>query len=377
MRLFYLPIEAYPERYTELLRQWTVQRWGSRSDIELHVVNGDLLSSGIGVGQVLDAFGRTYWSTTQIAALVRLLRDVGATSSDVIYFDDLFTPGYEAVPYILDQLPVEARPRIFARNHAQSVDPNDFVFPMRRWMRRYEELVYRTAAGVICASTVHAEMMEAALLDTTAIHVLGLPYDTVDVRARGPQVVAPCSSRPLKVVYSSRLDAEKCPHFFMDVVEAALLRRPGIDFVVCTGAAKLRSNDPTALVRLHSLAAARAIRVAVSQTKPTYYTELATARVQLNTAKQDFISYTAIEASTFGTPTLAPAFRSFPETLRNRSAQLYAPWCVDEAVNKLLSLLDGSAEGTDVEWLARVQHQTLDRILAVFRDEPVPAWASQ
>ena len=41
------------------------------------------------------------------------------------------------------------------------------------------------------------------------------------------------------------------------------------------------------------------VRVVTKATKLDYYTELANSRVQLNTARQDFISYTAIEASTF------------------------------------------------------------------------------
>lgn len=366
MKIYYMPLEPYQERYTELLTNWTVERWMDRPGVDLVTVHGQKLGEGINVGSVLDAYGRCYWSMTQIGYLVKELRDRPPRSNDVIYFDDMFTPGYEALPYILDQLPVVNRPRIFARNHAQSVDPDDFVFPMRRWMRHFEKLVYQTATGIICASTVHKEMMESAMLDDCPIHVLGLPFDALDVRSRGPAELASFEDRPRQVIYASRFDREKQPHFFMDVVEEARARKLDVSFVVCTGATEMRSNDRSALTRLEALRVAGMVQVQTNLTKNAYYALLANSRVQLNTARQDFISYTAIEASTFKTPTLAPAFRSFPEALRSRADQLYVPWSVEEATDKLSNLLEkGSQYGAD--YLSFDQNGTLDRILELFQ----------
>lgn len=369
MRVFYLPLESYRERYTELLTRWTLTRWAQDTTVRVLPVIGNHLpaAESIQVGTVLDAHGRSFYAATQIAALVRAMRDEGARSEDVIYLDDMFTPGYEAIPYILDQLLPSYRPRVFARNHAQSVDPDDFVFPMRRWMRLYERMVFETASGIICASTVHKEMMEAAMLDRCPTHVLGLPYDAADViNIAGAHTL--WKDRPTKVIYASRFDREKQPHFFMDIVEESHAKHPGqIDFVVCTGGESLRSNDHTALKRAWDLIRDGSLRLRTSCSKKDYYAELGTARVQLNTARQDFISYTAIEASTLGTPTLAPAFRSFPEALRNRERVLYVPWSVDDAVTKLTRLLREGDDPEETAVLSRQQHGTLDRILAVMK----------
>lgn len=364
MKVLYLPLEPYRERYTELLTNWTEKRLRDRG-VEFKTIYGQRFGEGINVGQVLDAHGRSYWSTTQVAALVREMQ--GDLSDTVIYLDDLFTPGYDALPYIIRQMSESKRPRIYARNHAQSVDPDDFTFPMRDWMRPYEEMVYATASGIICASTIHKEMMEIARLPTHHVHVLGLPYDEEDVRSRVEGALQPHAERPMRVVYASRLDREKQPWFLLDVVDAVHKTMPGVEFVVCTGSANPRSNDPDSLVRLRRYAEEGRIQIAAGLTKAEYYKVVATSRVQLNTARQDFISYTAIEASTFRTPTLAPAFRSFPECLRNRASQLYAPWSVEEAAEKLKRLLVDGDDDAEVGVLSSDQHASLDRIISLFQ----------
>jgi len=375
MRVFYLPLEAYQERYTESLAGWTIGRFSANPKMDVTVVEGNLLPGGgeIKTGAVLDAHGRSYWSATQIAALVATLRRDGASSEDVIYMDDMFTPGYEAIPYILSQTPASCRPKLFARNHAQSVDPDDFTFRMRAWMRPYEEMLYASADGVICASSAHAEAMKIAMLDQhrASIHVLGLPYDHNAVRSLYPAPVLPLDERPLQVIYCSRFDAEKQPHLFMDIVEAS---DPQIKFVMCTGGLEVRSSA-TALERLSQLERSGRVHVLRGCTKSGYYEQLANSRVQLNTARQDYISYTAIEASSFGTPTLAPAFRAFPQTLRNNLRHLFVPWSLEDAVAKLDALVMLPQLSDSDGWLAKTQHATLDRIAALFNDDhPIEQW---
>lgn len=363
-RIFYLPLEPYQERYTESLTGWTVSRFSAEPDVSLVTIEGRSLPGNgkINVGSVLDAHGRAYWSATQIAELVRTLHSTETSSEDAIYLDDMFTPGYEAIPYILNQMPGSRAPRVFARNHAQTVDPDDFTFKMRAWMRSYEKMVYSSAAAIFCASSAHRELMEVAMLDRERadISVVGLPYDHNAVRAIYPYPLVPLIDRPHRVIYSSRFDVEKQPHFFMDVVEASDAR---IEFVLCTGGDQVRSTDRRALLRLSELERSGRITVRRGCKKATYYATLASCRAQINTARQDFISYTAIEASSFQTPTLAPAYRSFPEALRNNPRYLFVPWSVKDAVNKLYELVFYPQQEDADGWLARTQHDTLDRIL--------------
>lgn len=367
MKIYYMMLEPYPERYTELLTNWTISRF-EKLGHSVEPVYGLKLPAapeGISVGAVLDAYGRSHWGLTQVAELVRLLRD-RPYEADLIYFDDLFTPGYEALPYILDQLPPASahQPLIVARNHAQSVDPDDFTFPMRRWMRPFEQMVYSTANKIVCASTVHRELMAVAGFDTRIVEVIGLPYDREDVLSRAKPIH--WQDRDKLVVYSSRLDTEKQPFFFAEVVERVTDKRPDIHFAILTGAKGLRSSQVGAVTKLQDLERRGLLAVHANLSKQAYYGYLAGARVQLNTARQDFISYTAIEASTFGVPTVAPAFRAFPECLRNRPTQLYVPWSVEDAADKVIRMVDEGDDPREIEALAYDQDKTLDRISALF-----------
>lgn len=373
MRIYYLPLEGYRERYTEQLQRWTISGLSRSPRAAVRVIQGTALTDEVNTGSVLDAYGRCYFSTTQIAALVKALQEQRLAQNDVIYLDDMFTPGFAAIPYILEQLPRQFRPRVYVRNHAQSVDPDDFTFNMRHWMRHYEQMVHHTeSVTILCSSTVHKEMMRAASLEGD-IRVVGHVYDSPDVLRTLGGAPQPWRNRERKVIYSSRLDAEKQPHFFMDVVERTRALDRGIEFVVCTGSPEVKSTDATALVRLRALEEQGAVSIKRKCTKPEYYGHLASSRVQLNTAKQDFVSYTALEASTFSTHTLAPAFRSFPEALRNDRGHLFVPWSVEDAVDKLVALVDTDVT-PDVGWLARAHSGTAERILDLMYGREIKNW---
>jgi hypothetical protein len=372
MRIFYLPLEPYKERYTEQLDRWTLNRWGKDSSVTLVPVYGDAAQQHISTGTVLDAHGRPKYAASQVARLVGLLASVVTSPEDVIYFEDMFTPGFEAIPYIFDQLPPQSRPRVYVRNYAQSVDPHDFTHSMRRWMRKYEEMVYETVDGVFCASTAHEQLMRVAGLPTHHVHVVGLPFDLADVLQTVSYADRASTGHAPQVIYSSRLDAEKNPHFLCDLISAC----SEIDFLICTGAEDIRSNDASVLERLRTLEKQQRVRVQRRSTKKQYYAQLACSRVQLNTAYQDFVSFTALEASAFGVPTLAPAYMSFPEALRKDPSQLYIPNSVEDASKKLRALLDDeSSMRLDPTWLSRVHDKTLDRMMSVFKGQPYTAWA--
>jgi glycosyltransferase involved in cell wall biosynthesis len=356
--IYYLNIESYQARYTDSLTYWTTSRLKARN-IPFVCVEGITVSDGIKVGRVLDARGRGIYGLTQMTKLIELSQYF--QDGDVIYLDDMFTPGYEAIPYLLDQLNVKVS--IVARNYAQSVDIDDFTFGMRRWMRPFEQMVSNSAQTILVGSTCHKELMQVAMLECPT-HVVGLPFDKYAVlRLAGDLPL--WKYKPKQVIFSSRFDAEKQPHFFMDVVEQVLSIDSSVQFCICTGASSLRSNDPTALTRLESLAATGSIRVHENLTKEAYYRTLKNSRVQFNCAKQDFISFTAIEASTLGVPTLAAAYKSFPETLFNNHKQLYIPWSVESAVQQILYLLDNEQDAEVVKRVSDYNHECLDRIIDI------------
>ena len=54
-----------------------------------------------------------------------------------------FNPVLKSLPYILDQVDADQRPKIYVRCLAQAIDPDDFVhvWGMAGWMSTYEKMV--------------------------------------------------------------------------------------------------------------------------------------------------------------------------------------------------------------------------------------------
>jgi glycosyltransferase involved in cell wall biosynthesis len=348
MKVWYLPLEPYRERYTELLEGWTVSRWRGRG-LDVEALHGPETRDTIRTGRVLDAHGRCAWALSQTAALIARLPEV--QDEDVIYVEDMFHPGWEALPYVLHQ--TGQRPRVFTRNYAQSVDVHDFTFQMRRWMRSYELMVDRTATAILCASSVHADEMRVGGFEGR-IEVVGLPFDADDVRRRAG---TPPGGRLRRAAFASRFDPEKQPLFMLRV--AAALDERGWETWLCTAADEVRSSDPTIVEAVLDAERGGLVQIERRTTKARYYQILAESSVLLNTSLQDYVSFALLEASALGTPAAVPAYKSFPEVFAGATRQMYRPWDAEDAADCATRALK---ECADAEGPAAYHHGTLDRV---------------
>ena len=109
-KLFYMGLESYEARYTLQLTEWN-RRVFERRGLDVVYVPGETLDNtrAISVGQVLDAHGRSYFAMSQMMNLVQMMREGEVTGEDVIYFEDMFQPGFESLGYIMNQIPREQR----------------------------------------------------------------------------------------------------------------------------------------------------------------------------------------------------------------------------------------------------------------------------
>jgi len=143
-KLIYMGLESYEGRYTLQLQDWSERAFQKRG-VDYVIVPGQVIDNtkSIQVGQVLDAHGRSFFSMSQMMNLVQMMRSGEVTGEDAIFFEDMFSPGFESLPYIMCQIPEEQRPQIFVRCLAQAVDPDDFVhvWGMSKWMSLYEAMV--------------------------------------------------------------------------------------------------------------------------------------------------------------------------------------------------------------------------------------------
>ena len=186
-KLFYMGLESYQARYTLQLTEWN-RRVFERRGLDVVYVQGETLdnTNAISVGQVLDAHGRSYFSMSQMMNLVKLMREGQVTADDVVYFEDMFTPGIESLPYIMDQIPENQRPRVFVRCLAQAIDPDDFVhvWGMAKWMSTYEQMVNCFVTGVLATNEEMVAHMRIANWTAPIYNISGLAFGKEEVLER-------------------------------------------------------------------------------------------------------------------------------------------------------------------------------------------------
>jgi hypothetical protein len=368
-KLFYMGLESYEARYTLQLTEWNTRVF-ERRGINYVIVPGNTIDNtqSISVGQVLDAHGRSYFSMSQMMNLVQMMRNGEVTSEDVIYFEDMFQPGIESLPYILDQVPANQRPRIFVRCLAQAIDPDDFVhvWGMAKWMALYEQMVNEFATGVLATNEEMVAHMRIAGWSAPIYNISGLAFGKQEVLERigGSQNIKPFDQRKMRVGFAARFDQEKQPDFFMDLIDMYYGQghQKDIEFAVFQGG-PLRSNNAKYIDRARQLEREGKLKIYENLKKNDYYALLNDTRVLFNCALQDWVSNTVSEADTLGSNVLYPAYRSFPETFADDPNRLYVPWSIDDAYHKLENLLKAPHhnQGLISDWT----DGTVDRIVDI------------
>jgi hypothetical protein len=372
-KLFYMGLEPYEGRYTLQLQQWNEAVFKQRG-IDYVVVPGSTIDNtkAISVGQVLDAHGRSYFGMSQMMNLVQMMRSGECGGEDVIYFEDMFQPGIESLPYIMDQIPAEQRPRVYVRCLAQAIDPDDFVhvWGMSKWMSLYEQMVNEFVTGVLATNEEMVAHMRIANWSAPIYNISGLAFGKTEVldRVGGAFNVKPWSQRSNRIFFAARFDQEKQPDFYMDLIERVKSTDWGRDyeFAVFSGG-PLRSNNQRYLDRAYKMEAEGKLKIYKDLKKDDYYNLVNDSKLLFNCALQDWVSNTVSEADTLGANVLYPAYRSFPETFANDADRMYVPWSMDDAVNKLQKLMQAPHKnmGKISDW----NNGTIDRICDIIEGQ--------
>ena len=366
MKIFYMGLEPYEGRYTLQLQEWTERAFKKRG-VDYIVVPGTTIdnSKAIVTGQVLDAHGRSYFGMSQIMNLVKMMKAGEVTSDDVVFFEDMFQPGMESLPYIMQQSPAEYRPKVWIRCLAQAIDPDDFihVWGMSKWMSLYEEMCNEFVTCVLATNEEMVAHMKIANWKAPVYNISGLSFGKEEVQSRVPDR-KPFEERTMRVIFGARWDQEKQPGFFMDMIEHwnANKRLPPVEFCICVGG-PLRSNNKVYVDRARQMEKEGTLKIYENLKKNEYYNILADSRVLFNCALQDWTSNTVSEADALGTNVLFPAYRSFPETFANDETRMYIPWSGRDAMEKLKVLLmkPSPSIGQISDWT----NGTIDRMIDI------------
>ena len=341
MKIFYMGLEPYEGRYTLQLTDWSERAFKKRG-IEYVIVPGTTIdnSKAIVTGQVLDAHGRSYFGMSQLMNLVKMMKAGEITSKDAVFFEDMFQPGIESLPYIIQQSPEQYRPKIFLRCLAQAIDPDDFVhvWGMSKWMSLYEEMCNEIPnVHILATNEEMVAHMRIANWRAPIYNISGLSFGKQEVLSR-LKSIKPFEQRTKRVCFAARFDQEKQPDFYMDLIQRVRKQDLSVEFAVFAGG-PLRSNNEKYLTRARELESKGDLKIYENLKKDQYYELLADSRVLFNCALQDWVSNTVSEADTLGCNVLYPAYRSFPETFANDRDRLYVPWSQEDAYQKLNILL--------------------------------------
>ena len=373
-KLFYMGLEPYEGRYTLQLQDWSTEVFDRRG-IDYVVVPGTTIddTKAISVGQVLDAHGRSYFGMSQMMSLVKLMKEGEVTSEDCIFFEDMFQPGIESLPYIMNQVSEEHRPKVFVRCLAQSVDPDDFVhvWGMDKWMSLYEKMVNEFVTGVLATNEEMVAHMKIAGWTAPIYNISGLAFGKDEVRRRLLELeeFKPFEERKMRVAFTARWDQEKQPDFYMDLIEEWYERygkKHGIEFCLLSGG-ELRSNNDSYMKRTKKLQKQKKLVIHENLSKNDYYRILNDTRVVFNCALQDWVSNTVSEGDALGCNVLFPAYRSFPETFANDRDRLYIPWSIDDVIDKMHPLLsiEHPNQGKISDWT----NGTIDRCIDIMQGD--------
>ena len=361
-------LEPYEGRYTLQLQDWSERAFAKRG-IDYVVVPGTTIDNtkSISVGQVLDAHGRSYFGMSQLMNLVQMMRNGECTGEDVVFFEDMFQPGIESLPYIMCQIPEEQRPTIYLRCLAQAVDPDDFVhvWGMSKWMSLYEQMCNEIPnVHILATNEEMVAHMRIANWGAPIYNISGLSFGKEEVQERVGNNIKPWSERQDRVVFAARFDQEKQPDFFMDIIEMVKQVQPNVEFAVLSGG-PLRSNNPRYLERANQMQNHGDLVVYEDLKKNDYYNIVNDSKVLFNCALQDWVSNTVSEADALGCNVVYPAYRSFPETFANDYTRLYVPWSKENAIKKILKgLREPNANmGKISDWT----DGTIDRMLDIMQ----------
>jgi glycosyltransferase involved in cell wall biosynthesis len=349
--LWYFPIEAYEERYTSYLSTpdgfW--ETFLKKNNVKYRALRGeecycddDERSVGrirVGKGQVLDTYKRCAWAMDQVKEFLLALDSGQVKDGDVLFIEDFWHPGFEALPYARDMYGVKFK--IYAWCHADSWDKTDFTYykGMEPWKRYFELGIARCLEGMFVADAGLKELASDAGV-SCPIYAVGTCWDTEWIRVKYGHVGD--FPRDNIVVFASRWDEDKDPEFYCNLVESVMRDRRDVKFYVTTGFEKLVSNKDSLLgIAIGMLRRyPENFDILTNVTKANYFTFLKNAKVHFNCAHHDWVSYALLESVAMGCMPLFPDYRSFPLALQFDQEHLYVKRDLDSAKEKLYALLE-------------------------------------
>jgi len=339
MTLIYLPLEKYEERYTQQLDSW-VQMELEKYNIDYIPVYGEQLTTTIDEGQVLDGCGRPYYALTQMAKVMKMMRNGEIVSGDKIFSMDVWTHGLEAIPYAATVQ--KKKIDMYHFNCAGSFEQNDFINlrGMTPWAHYQEKAWFAACKKVFFAADTLRQMAfrEDMFDDRNDKAVLtGLAFNSTDVYNTIPEEDhRDLDEKENICVFPHRWDNEKRPERFLEVAKEVKKEYPDARFIITTGRKKFTGTAP--IEEALQLQKEGVIEIKTNLPKVKYYKLLAKSKVIFSSARQDTVGNCMLESITHGCTPVATNKVSYHEYLPNNF--LYPDEDLDKAINMTIDYLE-------------------------------------
>lgn len=326
-KIIWLPLEPLPERYTQ---DWAIEfpREFYKAGVEFVEVAGERLTDKIETGRFLDVYGTIHWKSTQMANVAKLFRAGYFEDGDVFFDADLWHPGLESIRYMADLAGIDVT--IAGVFHAGLWDKYDFLSQTRvtEWGEHFEYAWLKLVDLIFVGTQFHKRLIVeehelAYAWDQEImqkIKVTGLPF----YPKKQPDQLN--NVRNIDIVFPHRLDPEKCPDTWDEVVNKVTLKRNETQHLTTT------------------LATMNYFGTGQQYDKQWYYDVLERSKVAFSAAKQETFGYSMLEAAAAGCTPVVPNRLSYKEIFPEK----YRYNTPDQAVEMIKYYIDNPSPCPEV-----------------------------
>ena len=239
-RVWLIPLESYPSRYTE---QWAthIPKLIKKAGFEVLEINGS--QTGLydtTPGAFVNWAGTNEYKSNQAASISAAFGYGNIKDGDVIFFTDFWNPAILQTRYMIEMLGVKAK--IVALAHAGAYDPHDLLGQRcgnQTWVKHSENAMAAACDALVFATEFHRSMFfRSRQMPLGSAYVAGFPFEFV-LNIFGKQEAK--SEREDLIIFTQRNSPEKNPHIFDEI--AALMPEYRFVNVQREGASKEQYHD--------------------------------------------------------------------------------------------------------------------------------------
>lgn len=350
-KIWYLPLEQLPERYTGQLYDHTIRDLDN-TDVEYEVVHGDTLTDEVETGQVLDAESRNYYAMSQIQTLLKKVKAGELTDGDIVFNQDFWHLGQLSLQYLSDIRDWDIG--LYGFVCSGSFEEHDFVNRqgMTEWAKHLEKAWVETYDGLFVGNRRMRDMLMARSPNPSKIHVTGLPLSQEWIYDR----VTPKSTDEKEdiVVFPHRWDEEKRPDMFNEMAD---LYGDEYRFIHTTGRTGSIGNGPEPHEDVEV--------IRNPESKEPYYELLSRAKVVFSSALQDTVGNAMFESISLGCVPVVPRGQYDEYIPREYRYQRYDRYEAGQLIDYYMQ----DKNHKDVSNIVTVFNDSTKRMLQVMIDE--------